>query len=231
MHCAVAARMRRHIDCTSATLLQDWGFVNDPNYLAYQKFQEQFLLSPVRTEDPSEANLFWIPLNLYSYSGGAPYCNQQEGAQHCVPLPAPCAHLRYANACTADDARIWQRCFLSALGRRCCLGLQATCSRGRTMPRCCWTMSNTAGPTGTAPAGATTFTCVHPPRPQRLTCLPCLPRRTRARCAPRACMGHATMLSCPRSGAFHGAAPILCSGCPPTAGRATCPASRWSRSR
>jgi hypothetical protein len=30
---------------------------------------EQFLLSPVRTEDPSEANLFYIPSFTYAYSG------------------------------------------------------------------------------------------------------------------------------------------------------------------
>ena len=31
---------------------------------------EEFLESPVRTEDPSEASLFYIPAFLYSYSGG-----------------------------------------------------------------------------------------------------------------------------------------------------------------
>ena len=33
------------------------------------QFMDQLLLSPVRTEDPSEANLFYIPSFTYSYSG------------------------------------------------------------------------------------------------------------------------------------------------------------------
>ena len=38
---------------------------------------EQFLLSAVRTEDPSEANLFYIPSFTYSYSG-----NVGAGMEH-----------------------------------------------------------------------------------------------------------------------------------------------------
>ncbi|EFN54895.1 hypothetical protein CHLNCDRAFT_135016 [Chlorella variabilis] len=64
----------------------------DENYIAYQQFLEQFLLSPVRTEDPSEANLFYIPMLLYGYSGtpGGPsrapqvdsLCNMMPGQAH-----------------------------------------------------------------------------------------------------------------------------------------------------
>lgn len=36
---------------------------------------EQLLVSPVRTEDPSAANLFFIPAFTYTYSGG---CGPQE---------------------------------------------------------------------------------------------------------------------------------------------------------
>jgi len=32
------------------------------------QFLEQFLLSPVRTEDPSQANLFFIPAMLFAYT-------------------------------------------------------------------------------------------------------------------------------------------------------------------
>ena len=45
---------RRALPCPALLLLQ---------------FLEQFLLSPVRTEDPSEANLFYIPAFNYFYSG------------------------------------------------------------------------------------------------------------------------------------------------------------------
>jgi len=38
--------------------------------LPRMQFLEQFLVSPVRTEDPSEANLFFIPAFTFSYSGG-----------------------------------------------------------------------------------------------------------------------------------------------------------------
>ena len=41
------------------------------------QFMEQFLLSAVRTEDPSEANLFYIPSFTYSYSG-----NVGAGMEH-----------------------------------------------------------------------------------------------------------------------------------------------------
>ena len=36
---------------------------------ARPQFTEQFLTSAVRTEDPSEANLFYIPEFIYSYTG------------------------------------------------------------------------------------------------------------------------------------------------------------------
>lgn len=82
----------RPSDCKRCGL-QDWGFGGDPIYLAYQKFQDQFLLSPVRTEDPSEANLFWIPLNLYSYSGGVPRhcCTGAPNVLAPHSWPCPCA--------------------------------------------------------------------------------------------------------------------------------------------
>ncbi len=38
-------------------------------YIAYQKFMAKLLVSAVRTEDPSEANLFYVPSFTYSYSG------------------------------------------------------------------------------------------------------------------------------------------------------------------
>jgi hypothetical protein len=44
---------------------------------------EQFLLSPVRTEDPSEANLFYIPSFTYAYSG----------QMRCTILEAECCNL------------------------------------------------------------------------------------------------------------------------------------------
>lgn len=54
------------------------------------QFLEQFLLSPVRTEDPSEANLFYIPMLLYGYSGTpggpsrAPQVDSLCGQRRCL---------------------------------------------------------------------------------------------------------------------------------------------------
>ncbi|PSC75138.1 exostosin-like glycosyltransferase [Micractinium conductrix] len=50
---------------------------HDKNYVAYEAFTEQFLTSAVRTEDPSEANLFYIPEFIYSYTG-----NGNPGNEH-----------------------------------------------------------------------------------------------------------------------------------------------------
>lgn len=46
-------------------------------YIAYQKFMAKLLVSAVRTEDPSEANLFYIPSFTYSYSS-----NTGAGLEH-----------------------------------------------------------------------------------------------------------------------------------------------------
>lgn len=46
-------------------------------YIAYQKFIEQLLLSPVRTENPWEANLFFLPALTFTYSG-----NGGAGSEH-----------------------------------------------------------------------------------------------------------------------------------------------------
>lgn len=74
-------------------------------YVAFQKFLSQFLVSPVRTEDPSEASLFFIPAFTFSYSSNtmspqdhvalvvdhlrhtSPYWNRTEGRDHFLWLP------------------------------------------------------------------------------------------------------------------------------------------------
>ncbi|PSC74977.1 exostosin-like glycosyltransferase [Micractinium conductrix] len=79
---------------------------HDPIYVGYTKFMEQFLLSSVRTEDPSEANLFYIPSFTYSYSTNVgtaeehihllldhikhtyPYWNRTGGRDHFLFVPA-----------------------------------------------------------------------------------------------------------------------------------------------
>ncbi|PSC75115.1 exostosin-like glycosyltransferase [Micractinium conductrix] len=79
---------------------------HDRIYEAYTKFMEQFLLSPVRTEDPSEANLFFVPAFTYHYSGNVgtaeehihllldhlkhtyPYWNRTGGRDHFYWTPA-----------------------------------------------------------------------------------------------------------------------------------------------
>ncbi|KAI3432363.1 hypothetical protein D9Q98_003920 [Chlorella vulgaris] len=54
---------------------------HDPIYIAYQKFMAQFLLSSVRTEDPLEASLFYVPAFMFSYSS-----NGGSGREHAKPL-------------------------------------------------------------------------------------------------------------------------------------------------
>ncbi|PSC67269.1 exostosin-like glycosyltransferase [Micractinium conductrix] len=46
------------------------------NYAAYVKFMEQFLTSAVRTEDPSEANLFFVPAFTFHYSGNVGHASE-----------------------------------------------------------------------------------------------------------------------------------------------------------
>ncbi|PSC75169.1 exostosin-like glycosyltransferase [Micractinium conductrix] len=79
---------------------------HDAIYVAYQQFLEQFLLSSVRTEDPAEANLFYIPSMTFSHSSNVgtgeehmrlvidhirheyPYWNRTGGRDHFFWLPA-----------------------------------------------------------------------------------------------------------------------------------------------
>lgn len=79
---------------------------HDPLYTAYQKFMARLLVSSVRTEDPSEADLFYIPSFTFSYSGKTasgiehtellldhiktawPYWNRTGGKDHFIWAPA-----------------------------------------------------------------------------------------------------------------------------------------------
>ncbi|KAL4427766.1 hypothetical protein ABPG75_001855 [Micractinium tetrahymenae] len=84
-----------------------YGFTShDPIYIAYQEFMDAFLVSPVRTENPEEAHLFFVPSFSYSYSGNVgslnehmqllldhikmnyPYWNRTGGRDHFVWAPA-----------------------------------------------------------------------------------------------------------------------------------------------
>ncbi|KAL4444666.1 hypothetical protein ABPG77_002483 [Micractinium sp. CCAP 211/92] len=56
------------------------GGTYDPHYLAYSLFLDQFLESKVRTEDPSEASLFFLPAFNMAYTGPAAY------VYHFIPL-------------------------------------------------------------------------------------------------------------------------------------------------
>ncbi|KAL4449411.1 hypothetical protein ABPG77_007055 [Micractinium sp. CCAP 211/92] len=53
---------------------------HDPIYTAYQKFMDRFLDSPVRTEDPSAAHLFFVPSFTYSYSDNGGIANDHLAA-------------------------------------------------------------------------------------------------------------------------------------------------------
>ncbi|EFN51266.1 hypothetical protein CHLNCDRAFT_141180 [Chlorella variabilis] len=87
----------------SAQLAYDLDLASGPEedhiHLAHHKFIEQLLMSPVRTEDPSEANLFFVPALSWSYGGNAlnavhldlvadhiashyPYWNRSQGRDH-----------------------------------------------------------------------------------------------------------------------------------------------------
>ncbi|KAL4434418.1 hypothetical protein ABPG75_000859 [Micractinium tetrahymenae] len=61
---------------------------HDPIYTAYQQFLDQFLNSSFRTEDPSAANLFYIPMFAYSYSS-----NTGQASNH---LNAVIHHVKHA---------------------------------------------------------------------------------------------------------------------------------------
>ncbi|KAL4449410.1 hypothetical protein ABPG77_007054 [Micractinium sp. CCAP 211/92] len=56
------------------------GQNHDPIYIAYQKFMDRFLDSPVRTEDPSAAHMFFIPAMNYAYSGNLGLANEHLSA-------------------------------------------------------------------------------------------------------------------------------------------------------
>lgn len=72
-----------------------------PGSLAYRAFQEQFLTSPVRTEDPSEAHFFYVPTPMFAYTytmghgrealllaGGLPCCWAECGRAQNAAMPA-----------------------------------------------------------------------------------------------------------------------------------------------
>ncbi|EFN59690.1 hypothetical protein CHLNCDRAFT_133230 [Chlorella variabilis] len=85
-----------------------WAYDNDHHiaWTGHDPFMEEFLESPVRTEDPSEASLFYIPAFLYSYSGNMaggdehtqllldhiratwPYWDRHGGRDHFLFVPA-----------------------------------------------------------------------------------------------------------------------------------------------
>lgn len=78
---------------------------HDPIYTAYQHFMEQFLQSNVRTENPYEAHMFFLPALTYAYTSNLgypdfhisrvidyalrqlPFWNRTEGRDHFVWTP------------------------------------------------------------------------------------------------------------------------------------------------
>ncbi|KAL4519102.1 hypothetical protein Ndes2526A_g00206 [Nannochloris sp. 'desiccata'] len=78
---------------------------HDPIYIAYQYFLDSLIKSNVRTEDPSEAHLFFLPALTYAYTSNLgnpnlhvtrvvdyvreefPYWNRTDGRDHIVWTP------------------------------------------------------------------------------------------------------------------------------------------------
>lgn len=76
---------------------------HDQIYVAWKMFLRQFLTSPVRTEDPSAANLFFIPDFVYGYSG-----NTGAGNEHFHLLIDYVKHQHpYWNATNGTDHFFW----------------------------------------------------------------------------------------------------------------------------
>lgn len=112
--------------------------------IAYMKFIEEFLDSPVRTEDPSEANLFFIPMFLYSYSS-----NTGVGSEFDRLLCFHCCRYRCLPRACSAGAHVPPTHAPADLPLPC---LQSSTSTTR------WTTSSTTTPSGTATTGATTST-------------------------------------------------------------------------
>ncbi|KAL4427657.1 hypothetical protein ABPG75_001746 [Micractinium tetrahymenae] len=59
---------------------QPGGGTYDPHYLAYAHFLDQVLESPVRTENPNEAQMFFLPVFNMAYSGWGSFANRHLAA-------------------------------------------------------------------------------------------------------------------------------------------------------
>lgn len=112
--------------------------------IAYMKFIEEFLDSPVRTEDPSEANLFFIPMFLYSYSS-----NTGVGSEF--------DRLLWRNCCCIAAFHVPAQLAPTCLPPTRPLASPLPCLQSSTSTTR-WTTSSTTTPSGTATTGATTST-------------------------------------------------------------------------